>query len=169
MFSLSPMEKALSPCKPKFYSKPTKQKAFFSLDARLLELSSHGNLKEAIFLLQQSDSINPKTYVSLLQSCADLGSIELGRKLHSCARLLPGTNCAVETKLVSMYAKCRSLEDARKVFDKMPERNLITWSTMIGGYVREERWHEAVDLFYLMMHAGNFGKKLLCVVYLFVI
>ncbi|KAJ4817923.1 Pentatricopeptide repeat-containing protein [Rhynchospora pubera] len=154
--SLSPMEKSLSTCKPKpkVYSKPRKQGAPFSLDARLLELSSHGKLNEAIFILQQSDSVKPKTYISLLQSCADLGSIEIGRKLHSCARLLPGTNCAVETKMVSMFAKCGSLEDARKVFDKMPKRTLITWSVMIGAYVREERWDEAVDLFYLMMREG---------------
>lgn len=153
------MEKVLSPYKPKFYCKSTKQGTSFSLDARLLELSSHGRIKEAIFILQQSDSVKPKTYISLLQSCADVGSIELGRKLHSCARLLPGMNCFVETKLVSMYAKCGSLEDARKVFDEMSERNLITWSAMIGGYVRDKRWDKAVDLFYYMMNEGNISEN----------
>lgn len=58
-----------------------------------------------------------------------------------------------------MYAKCGSLEDARKVFDEMPERNLITWSAMIGGYVRDKRWDKAVDLFYYMMNEGNISEN----------
>ncbi|KAK9758305.1 hypothetical protein RND81_01G221800 [Saponaria officinalis] len=60
----------------------------------------------------------------------------------------------VATKLVSMYAKCGCLSDARKVFDEMSERNLFTWSAIIGAYSREQRWSEVVKLFGLMMKDG---------------
>lgn len=56
-----------------------------------------------------------------------------------------------EIKLIGMYAKCGSLEDAYKVFDEMPERNLYAWSAMIGACSRERKWGEVVELFYLMM------------------
>ncbi|KAE8659885.1 Beta-galactosidase 5 isoform 1 [Hibiscus syriacus] len=52
-----------------------------------------------------------------------------------------------------MYAKCGSFADARKVFDKMSEKNLYTWSAMIGAYT-ESRGKKVVELFFLMMEDG---------------
>lgn len=75
------------------------------------------------------------TYLNLLESCIDSGSVNLGRILHARFGLfLPQPDVFVETKLLSMYAKCGCLADARKVFDSMRERNLYTWSAMIGAY-----------------------------------
>lgn len=59
-----------------------------------------------------------------------------------------------ETKLVSMYAKCGSLGEARKVFDGMQERNLFTWSAMIGALSRDGRWREVIGMFYSMVKDG---------------
>lgn len=92
--------------------------------------------------------------MSLLQSCIDSDSIDEGRRLHASIASVRGPNPFVETKLVSMYAKCGSLEEARRVFNGMPERNLFAWSAMITGYAREQRWQEVVDLFFQMMHEG---------------
>ena len=70
--------------------------------------------------------VSSNNYTKLGQSCADLNCVEMGRRFH-------GRLSVVETKLVSVLAKCGCLGDARKVFDGMPERNLFTWSVMIGG------------------------------------
>lgn len=40
------------------------------------------------------------------------------------------------------------------MFDKMNERNLYSWSAMIGGYSREQRWEDVVGLFFEMMWEG---------------
>lgn len=53
-----------------------------------------------------------------------------------------------------MYSKCGSLVEARKVFDTMRERNLFTWSAMIGGCIREKKWEDVVELFYMMKLDG---------------
>lgn len=42
----------------------------------------------------------------------------------------------VSTALVDMYAKFGSLGLARKVFNDMPDRSLVSWTALIGGYVR---------------------------------
>lgn len=63
-------------------------------------------------------------------------------------------NPFVETKLVSMYAKCGCFDDARRVFDEIRDRNLFTWSAIIGACCRERRWKEVVKLFFLMMEDG---------------
>lgn len=78
----------------------------------------------------------------------------MGREFHARIGLVKEVNPFVETKLVSMYAKGGCLDDARKVFDAMRERNLYTWSAMIGGCSREQSWDEVVQLFYHMMEDG---------------
>lgn len=124
-------------------------------DANLRYLCKNGRLSEAVIALesisQRGSKVKPSTYISLLQSCIDVNSIQLGRKLHSCISLVEDVNPFVETKLVSMYAKCGSFNDARRVFEKMRERNLFTWSAMIGACCREQRWREVVELFFFMV------------------
>ncbi|KAG6598470.1 Pentatricopeptide repeat-containing protein, partial [Cucurbita argyrosperma subsp. sororia] len=149
----------------KFSSKPTQTTIFFtqkssskSNDDHLSYLCRHGLLREAISAIdsmsRHGSKLSTNTYINLLQTCIDADSIEVGRELHVRLCLVDQVNPFVETKLVSMYAKCGFLKDARKVFDEMPERNLYTWSAMIGAYSREQRWKEVVELFFLMMGDG---------------
>jgi pentatricopeptide repeat protein len=69
--------------------------------------------------------------MNLLQSCIDKDCILMGKELHARIGLVKKVNPFVETKLVSMYAKCGCLNEARRVFDEMRVRNLFTWSAMI--------------------------------------
>ncbi|XVF36040.1 hypothetical protein REPUB_Repub19eG0024200 [Reevesia pubescens] len=127
-------------------------------DNHLNYLSRNGRLTEAITVLDSiartGSQVRPNTFINLLQACIDFGSLDLGRKLHARIHLVKENDPFVETKLVSMYAKCGSFVDARKVFDKMNEKNLYTWSAMIGACSRELRWKEVVKLFFLMMEGG---------------
>ncbi|KAJ6405834.1 hypothetical protein OIU84_013742 [Salix udensis] len=126
-----------------------------SIDSHLDSLCKNGSLTDAITVLdsvaQQGSKVTPRTYMNLLQSCIDTNSINLGRKIHARISVVQEKSPVIETKLVSMYAKCGYLRDARKVFDEMSERNLFTWSAMIGACCREKRWREVVELYYMMM------------------
>jgi pentatricopeptide repeat protein len=53
-----------------------------------------------------------------------------------------------------MYAKCGSLEDALKVFNKMPSRDVVTWNAMIGGYAIHGHGKEALKQFEQMREEG---------------
>ncbi|WOG91986.1 hypothetical protein DCAR_0311242 [Daucus carota subsp. sativus] len=129
-----------------------------STDAHLINLCSNGRLSEAIHALdsisQSGFKVKPNTFNRLINSCIECNSIVLGRKLHENIHVLGDVDPFVETKLVGMYAKCGSVDDARKVFDEMRERDLFTWSAMIGGCSRDKRWGEVVELFFLMMEEG---------------
>ncbi len=61
------------------------------------------------------------------------------------------------TGLVDMYAKCGSIEDAWRVFNKMPSQDVITWNTMILGYVKCGKGQKALEIFRQMQqeHACN--------------
>ncbi|KAK2430326.1 pentatricopeptide repeat-containing protein [Trifolium repens] len=128
------------------------------IDAQLNQLCIDGSLSEALVILdsiaEQGCKVRPITYMNLLQSCIDKDCIFMGKELHARIGLVEKVNPFVETKLVSMYAKCGCLDEARKVFDEMLVRNLFTWSAMIGACSRTESWGEVVELFYEMMEYG---------------
>ncbi|XP_011028924.1 PREDICTED: uncharacterized protein LOC105128794 isoform X2 [Populus euphratica] len=145
-----------------FSQKPIKSSISFAknplpkfIDSHLDSLCKNGSLNDAVTVLdsvaQQGSKVTPRTYMNLLQSCIDTNSINLGRKFHARISVVQEKSTLIETKLVSMYAKCGYLTDARKVFDEMSERSLFTWSAMIGACCREKRWKEVVELYYMMM------------------
>ncbi|KAG6392882.1 hypothetical protein SASPL_147110 [Salvia splendens] len=53
----------------------------------------------------------------------------------------------VSSALIDMYAKCRELRDARNMFDEIPHRNVVSWTSMINGYVQNDCAREALLLF----------------------
>ncbi|XP_068658133.1 pentatricopeptide repeat-containing protein At3g53360, mitochondrial-like [Aristolochia californica] len=56
--------------------------------------------------------------------------------------------------LISMYAKCECLEAARQAFDKMPERNMVSWTILISAYSKMGQAEEALECQKLMIDAG---------------
>ncbi|KAK9267693.1 hypothetical protein L1049_010125 [Liquidambar formosana] len=99
---------------------------------------------------------NEVTLVSALTACGRIGFLGLGRKLHG---LLVGNGFVMDvflgSSLIDMYAKCGQIEDARKVFDRIPDRNVVCWTSMIAGYIQLDLFKEAIDLF-REMQVGRF-------------
>ncbi|KAM0917745.1 hypothetical protein ACQ4PT_009195 [Festuca glaucescens] len=95
------------------------------------------------------------TFPSLAKSCAALRLPRLGRSLHAHA-LLAGaaSDVFVRTSLLDMYAKCASLPDARRLFDEMPSRTLVSWNCMVTAYSKSSRVEEAVAMFNTMRGLG---------------
>ncbi|KAF9618191.1 hypothetical protein IFM89_000660, partial [Coptis chinensis] len=53
----------------------------------------------------------------------------------------------VGSALVNMYAKCCDMELGMRVFDEMPERNLVSWNSMIVGFSQNKLYDLAVEFF----------------------
>eukprot|EP01018_Ginkgo_biloba_P002781 Gb_22740 [translate_table: standard] len=91
---------------------------------------------------------NPKTFASVLPACANLAALEQGIEIHDeIIKSGSESDVYVESALVDMYAKCGRIEKARGVFDKMPQRNAVSWTTMISGYAQNGHVDEALKLF----------------------
>ncbi|XP_076937296.1 pentatricopeptide repeat-containing protein At1g18485-like [Bidens hawaiensis] len=52
----------------------------------------------------------------------------------------------VNNALVTMYSKFGFIDDAVKVFDKMPQRNLVTWNSLISGFSENGFYRESVGV-----------------------
>lgn len=95
------------------------------------------------------------TYPFVLKACGDLLAVEIGRRVHS-EVVVTGfeSNIYVANALVAMYSKFGEMESACMVFDKMPERDLTSWNTMISGYVKNDNPREALVVFEKMRKSG---------------
>ncbi|CAN8258547.1 unnamed protein product [Cochlearia groenlandica] len=92
----------------------------------------------------------------LLKACAFISSSVYGKLLHSesikfgvCSDVMVGTS------LINMYGKWGCVVSTRKVFDEMPERNVVTWNAMIGGYMGNGDAVSATGLFDEIRNCGN--------------
>ncbi|XP_071694051.1 pentatricopeptide repeat-containing protein At3g02330, mitochondrial [Rutidosis leptorrhynchoides] len=76
-----------------------------------------------------------KTFSHIYQQCSHQKTLNHGKQAHAhmiVSGFIPTvfvTNC-----LIQMYIKCSYLDYARKVFDKMPQRDTVSWNAMIFGY-----------------------------------
>ncbi|XP_026385722.1 putative pentatricopeptide repeat-containing protein At3g49142 [Papaver somniferum] len=88
------------------------------------------------------------TILSVIRACSSLGSLRQAQFIHGVITRCSFQNeLILETALIDLYVKCGSLEYARKVFERMRKRNLISWSTIISGYGMHGRGREALLLF----------------------
>ncbi len=118
-----------------------------------------GQSQKALELCQQMqhDALwpSPVTFVGLLNSCASLIALEQGRHIHKqiieCGY---ESNVFVGSSLVDMYAKCGSMEDACRVFNKMPSHDVVAWNAMIFGYMKCGQGQKALELFQQMQQEG---------------
>ncbi|RDY02150.1 putative pentatricopeptide repeat-containing protein, partial [Mucuna pruriens] len=88
------------------------------------------------------------TLPTAAKSCAALSSLPSAHSLHALAlKTAHHLDLFVGSSLVDAYAKCADISSARKVFDEMPHRNVVSWSGMIYGYSQMGHDEEALNLF----------------------
>eukprot|EP01018_Ginkgo_biloba_P039032 Gb_40503 [translate_table: standard] len=95
------------------------------------------------------------TIATVLQACIHVPALKQGKEIHAC--ILKGgyeSELFLENALIDMYAKCGSIEDSRHVFDKILQRDRVSWNTMIAGYAQKGHGDEAFKLFDEMQMAG---------------
>ncbi|XWS34159.1 hypothetical protein CRYUN_Cryun21dG0016200 [Craigia yunnanensis] len=89
----------------------------------------------------------------VLKACSELRDIDQGRKMHCQIVKVANPDSFVQTGLVDMYAKCGEIECSRKVFSEILYGNVVSWTSMIAGYVQNNCAKEALVLFNRMREA----------------
>ncbi|XP_062233320.1 pentatricopeptide repeat-containing protein At3g20730-like [Phragmites australis] len=92
---------------------------------------------------------------SLLGVCANIASIKFGTQIHAyMCKKQPMGDVALDNALVDMYAKVGAFSDARRAFDEMPYRNVISWTSLITACAQNGFGEDAVTLFDRMEEDG---------------
>ncbi|GAU16134.1 hypothetical protein TSUD_340040 [Trifolium subterraneum] len=88
------------------------------------------------------------TYPSVIKACSGTCKVLVGKSVHgSVLRCGLEDDVFVGTSLIDMYGKCGEIDDARKVFDGLSERNVVSWTAMVAGYVTVGNLVEAKKVF----------------------
>nr|AYM00561.1 pentatricopeptide repeat protein [Salvia miltiorrhiza] len=120
----------------------------------------HSNLDGAFnfFARMKHDAVEPViyNYSYLLKACADNFDSRRGREIHA-QLVLSGlsANLYAMTSLMNLYAKCGAVQDACKMFERMPVRDLVCWNTVIAGFAQNGMPKKALDLVVRMQEEGH--------------
>lgn len=97
------------------------------------------NKSLSLFVDMLRDGMVPDylTYPFLAKASARLSEPKLGGCIHGVIlRNGFASDRFVSNSLIHMYGSCGDVMGARKLFDEMPSRNLVSWNTMLDGYAK---------------------------------
>ncbi|GFP89744.1 pentatricopeptide repeat-containing protein at5g44230 [Phtheirospermum japonicum] len=96
------------------------------------------------------------TLVGVINTCAHLGAAKFTNWLHVESVKFGGfrVDLFIGNSLIDMYLKCGYLDCGRLVFDEMPERDMISWTSLIGAYAKSDQAEGALEYFERMKNAG---------------
>eukprot|EP01018_Ginkgo_biloba_P029187 Gb_18176 [translate_table: standard] len=135
------------------------QRDLVSWNAMISGYAQNGHGDEALnfFLQMLSAGVKPNsvTIVSVLPACTQLATLRQGKEIHNYViRMGFESDMAVVNALVAMYVRSGILECAHVVFDQMLQRNVVSWTSIIGGYVEDGQSDIALKLFRHMQFKG---------------
>lgn len=114
---------------------------------------------EALDIFEQMQRVmvspNCLTLVSMLSACARVGALELGKWIHAyIERKDIDMDAYLSSSLIDMYAKCGCIKLSLEVFNRMPTKDLLSWSAMIIGLAMHGHSKSAIELFRQMEDYG---------------
>ncbi|KAG5532880.1 hypothetical protein RHGRI_027237 [Rhododendron griersonianum] len=96
------------------------------------------------------------TFPFVVRSCAVLSALREGREAH-CNIIKNGfdLDVFVQSSLVTMYSQCGETLSSELVFGEMIVRNIVSWTSMIAGYVQNGLFEKGLGLFREMVALGT--------------
>lgn len=134
-------------------------RSVFSWTSIISGYSKAGKVGEALRLYQlmQGEGFRPSKYtiVSLLKACGITADLQEGKRIHTDAKTYRCENdLFVATSLIDMYAKCRSIVNARAVFDRLSTRDVVSWNAMLAAYAQTGEPEIVLELYEQMLKDG---------------
>ncbi|KAM1212098.1 hypothetical protein PS1_003702 [Malus domestica] len=103
-----------------------------------------------VYCRMDNESVSPDNYAvtSVLKACGFGLALEEGRGVHAqVLKLGLSSNRSVRMKLLNLYGKCGEFEHARRVFDEMPDRDVVASTVMITSFADYGLIEEAIGVF----------------------
>ncbi|KAL2334769.1 hypothetical protein Fmac_015982 [Flemingia macrophylla] len=118
-----------------------------------------GHNEEAVIfficMLREGFIPNESTFPCVISAAANMAALGIGKSFHACAiKVLGKVNQFVGNSVISLYAKCGSMEDSLLMFDKLFKRNIVSWNAVVCGYAQNGKGFEAISFFERMGSSG---------------
>lgn len=95
------------------------------------------------------------TFPSVINACGNLMDLKAGRDVHEdVVRSGFDSDIFVANALIDMYSRCNELERAGEVFDEMPQRDVVSWNSLISGFTANGCFEEALDIYHRLRLNG---------------
>ncbi|KAI3941286.1 hypothetical protein MKW92_019251 [Papaver armeniacum] len=135
-----------------FFNKYVDKTNIYAWNTVIAELARSGDSIEALkafsSLRKLSLKPNRSTFPCTIKACSAISDVSSGKQTHQQSLIFGYENdLFVSSALIDMYSKCHELNDARKLFDKILHRNVVSWTSMISGYIQNGSAHNALLLF----------------------
>ncbi|KAH9288744.1 hypothetical protein KI387_032861 [Taxus chinensis] len=129
-----------------------------SWTAMIAGYAKNGFVEKALETFEQMQLAGVKpdsaTFASILPACAKMGALEQGTDIHQSIMEGGFLSDVVASALVDMYAKCGSIYRARELFNKMPQKDVVSWTAMIAGYAQNGFAEKALKTYKQMQLTG---------------
>ncbi|KAK6116523.1 hypothetical protein DH2020_049728 [Rehmannia glutinosa] len=120
-----------------------------------------GRSKELLGLYNdlKLDGLEPNglTFCYLIQGCGYERFLDEGMQLHCCVikNGLIDSNLFVANALVDFYSACGSLIETVKLFEVIPQEDVISWNSMVSVYAANGYAFDAIGIFRRMQFSGK--------------
>ncbi|KAJ0974263.1 hypothetical protein J5N97_016228 [Dioscorea zingiberensis] len=123
-----------------------------SWNTLIIALARHDSPSEAVLFysrLRRSPlGFNAHTFSGLLTACVRLEELRLVQQVHGqVMRVGFLSNLIISSSIVDAYSKCGCVSDAKRLFDEMPIRDVLAWTTLVNGYAKSGDLVNAHKLF----------------------
>lgn len=114
--------------------------------------AQNGRSEEALEFLSKLHRLGTvpsnSSFTSSLFACANTGALEMGRQIHGLT-IKTGSqfNSYVGNGLISMYARCKNMEDVSQVFSTMRAKDIVSWNSLIAGLSQNYMLNDARNAF----------------------
>ncbi|XP_020579029.1 pentatricopeptide repeat-containing protein At4g39530-like [Phalaenopsis equestris] len=109
------------------------------------------------FVCMLDDGFIPNEFAfgSALRSCSDSGYFQFGAQLHGLIMKMGLLlNIFVASGLILMYSKHNEFDTAMEILERMKEKDVFSWTTMIVGFSKGNKHFEAMNVFAQMLEEG---------------
>ncbi|KAL4571569.1 hypothetical protein LXL04_018330 [Taraxacum kok-saghyz] len=115
-----------------------------------------GEIRNDISMLTKHLQKHSNTVAHIIQTYAQSKQLSKGKLLHAQLITSGYPSCTYLTNhLLSMYARCGQLGYAHRLFDEMPQRNLVSWTAMISAFSQNSEFTKAIATFCEMYISGE--------------
>ena len=127
--------------------------------AMAIGFSKNGYAKEALLIYcgMLSRLVQPGNFAfsMALKACADLCELRVGKTVHAqIIKCNEELDQVVNNALLRLYTECGCFDEVLRVFEEMPQQNVVSWNSLIAGFVHRKQVFESLDTFRRMQGEG---------------